>query len=81
MAPNRSSHTASENGSGVASRLRIMVVDDEPDTVLTLLALLREEGYEADGFASGKSALEALVKLDRDVIISDIAMATPNGHP
>ena len=56
-----------------------MVVDDEPDTVITLLALLREEGYEADGFASGKSALEALVKLDPDVIISDIAMPTPNG--
>src|SRR3954468_18543315 len=60
-------------------QLRVVVVDDEPDTVMTLLALLRDEGYNADGFASGKAALEAVRKLDPDVIISDIAMPAPNG--
>jgi CheY-like chemotaxis protein len=33
----------------------------------------------ADGFASGRAALEAIPKLDPDVIISDILMPAPNG--
>ena len=53
---------------------RIMVVDDEPDTVITLLELLRSEGYDAEGFGSGKAALERIESFDPDVIISDIAM-------
>lgn len=62
-----------------ARQLRIVVVDDEPDTVLTLLELLREQGYLADGYGSGAAALEAIGPLDPDVIISDIAMPPPNG--
>jgi len=58
---------------------RIMVVDDEPDTVLTLLDLLRGEGYEAEGFGSGNAALDKLADFDPDVIISDIAMPQMNG--
>ena len=45
-------------------QLRIVVVDDEPDTVLTLLELLREQGYLADGYGSGAAALEAIGKLE-----------------
>ena len=60
-------------------RLKIMVVDDEPDTVVTLLELLREDGHEADGFASGQAALDQLHSVDPDVIVSDIAMPAPNG--
>ena len=56
-----------------------MVVDDEPDTVITLLELLRGDGYEAEGFGSGRAALENLAALDPDVIISDIAMPTITG--
>jgi DNA-binding response OmpR family regulator len=62
-----------------AGPLRIVVVDDEPDTVVTLLMLLREQGYDAEGFGSGKAALEAIAKLDPDVVVSDIAMPRPNG--
>src|SRR5438552_14856160 len=56
-----------------------MVVDDEPDTVMTLLELLRSEGYEAEGFASGKGALDRLAAFDPDVVISDIAMPMVSG--
>jgi len=58
---------------------RIMVVDDEPDTVMTLLELLRSEGYEARGFGSGGAALDHVTEFDPDVIISDIAMPFING--
>jgi two-component system, sensor histidine kinase len=56
-----------------------MVVDDEPDTVITLLELLRGDGYDAEGFASGKAALDKLAEFDPDVIISDIAMPNITG--
>jgi len=59
--------------------LRIVVVDDEPDTVMTLLMLLREQGHRAEGFGSGAAALEAIPGLDPDVVICDIAMPSPNG--
>jgi len=65
--------------SEVRLALRVMVVDDEPDTVATLLELLREEGHSAHGFASGSAALEHFRRIDPDVIICDIAMPPPNG--
>ena len=63
----------------MALRPTIVVVDDEPDVVVTLLALLRDQGYAAEGFGSGRAALEGIARLDPDVIISDIAMPAPNG--
>ena len=59
--------------------LNIVVVDDEPDTVLTLLDLLREQGHRVEGFGSGREALKGIAEIDPDVIVSDIAMPAPNG--
>jgi CheY-like chemotaxis protein len=59
--------------------LRVLVVDDDSDTVATLLALLRSEGHEVQGASSGRAALAALRQLDPDVVISDIAMPNVNG--
>jgi DNA-binding response OmpR family regulator len=61
------------------NRLRVVVIDDEPDTVLMLLTLLRDEGYEAEGFASGRAALDSLRAYDPDVVISDVSMPIVNG--
>jgi len=80
VAPSQSpSAPYAPNGSERSRRLKIMVVDDDPDTVLTLLELLRDDGHDADGFGSGRAALDNLSRLDPDVIISDIGMPTPNG--
>ena len=68
MFPGSYTDSASEADSTVRRVARIMVVDDEPDTVMTLLELLRSEGYEAEGFASGKSALDRLTAFDPDVV-------------
>ena len=46
---------------------------------MTLLTLLRDEGYDAKGFASGKAALDAVGTFDPDVVIADIAMPAVNG--
>ena len=59
--------------------LRILVVDDEPDTVMTLLTILRDEGYEAEGFSHPMEAFRALRDFDPDVVICDIAMPVMTG--
>ena len=41
-------------------QLRVLIVDDEPDTTLTLTALLRDEGYDVKDVHSGAEALTAL---------------------
>lgn len=62
-----------------SEHLRIVVIDDEPDVVMTLVAVLREEGYPADGFTGGAQGLRGIQHLNPDVVICDIAMAAPNG--
>ena len=59
--------------------LRVLALDDEPDTVLTLLELLRDEGYDACGYAHPLEAVRALREFDPDVVIADIAMPIMNG--
>lgn len=66
-------------GPAASRRLRVLVVDDDADTVTTFLSLLRDEGYDARGHASGQSAIDGLKQFDPDVVISDIAMPNVNG--
>jgi len=70
-----------EASSGTASkpRLRVLVVDDEPDTVTTLLELLRAEGLEAHGHGSGQAGLDAIKRFNPDVVISDISLPNVDG--
>src|SRR6202008_1280848 len=80
MSPALSASPAESPASSRApNRLRVVVIDDEPDSVLMLLTLLRDEGYEAEGFASGRAALNSLRAYDPDVVISDVSMPTVNG--
>jgi DNA-binding response OmpR family regulator len=57
----------------------VLVVDDEADTVMTLLAILRAEGFEAKGLFSGSRALAAMRDFDPDVVILDMAMPGMSG--
>jgi CheY-like chemotaxis protein len=58
---------------------RVLVIDDEPDTVLTLLDLLRMEGFDATGFASAREALRNIRELDPDAVICDLSMPVLTG--
>jgi len=59
--------------------LRILVGDDERDTVLTLILLLREEGHEVRGVYTGRQVLDAIHGFDPDVVVLDIAMPELSG--
>jgi two-component system CheB/CheR fusion protein len=63
----------------VRRALRVLVADDEHDTVLTLIELLREEGHEAHGVHDGAAVLPALREFDPDVVLLDIAMPGMTG--
>jgi CheY-like chemotaxis protein len=59
---------------------RILVADDNRDTVLSVTLLLRNEGYEVRGVYSGSDVLR-IARLHRfDAIILDIEMPEMSGY-
>ena len=60
-------------------RLRIVVADDDPDTVNTLRLLLEEEGHEVKTVSDGPAALYAVRDFGADVLLLDIGMPGMNG--
>jgi len=59
---------------------KILVVDDEPNIVLSLKFLLHREGYEVRTAASGEEALQALKENKPDLVLLDIMMPAPDGY-
>jgi len=57
----------------------VLVVDDEPDLVEILTALLNERGFLASGALDGAEALEVIRSVHPDVILLDIDMPRVNG--
>jgi len=60
--------------------LRILIADDYRDELLTLMALLRDEGYEAQGAQSGEVLLQMAENFPADVYILDIGMPGMSGY-
>jgi two-component system OmpR family response regulator len=60
-------------------RLRVLVVDDERDTVLTMMELLRDEGHETRGLYKPGEVMAAMQAFDPDVVLVDIAMPEMSG--
>ena len=57
----------------------VLVVDDEPDLVEILTALLNERGFAASGALNGLEALEVLRSVQPDAILLDLDMPKMNG--
>jgi signal transduction histidine kinase/CheY-like chemotaxis protein len=60
--------------------LKVLVVDDEPDTRELMLTTLAESGCEVRATASVGEAMEAVAAARPDVIVSDIGMPGENGY-
>jgi len=65
---------ADSTPTSIPRRLRVLVADDEHDTVLTLMQLLRDEGHDTRGVYQGGEVMPALEIFDPDVVLLDIAM-------
>jgi CheY-like chemotaxis protein len=72
MNPNESSPAA-------ASGLRILVVDDHPDTAEMLRALLELEGHEVRTAGDGAAALELVAGTEFDLLLSDLSLPDRSG--
>jgi DNA-binding response OmpR family regulator len=61
------------------ARLRILLADDDQDTLLTLAAILKEEGHDVRTLNEGSSVRELVHDFDPDVCILDIEMPGKDG--
>jgi DNA-binding response OmpR family regulator len=59
--------------------LRILLADDDQDTLVTLAAILKEEGHEVRTLQDGASVRELVRGFDPDVCILDIEMPGKDG--
>ena len=61
------------------NRMSILLVDDEPDLVQTLLDVLKLKGYEVEAAYSGLEALDKVKKKSFDCVMADITMPKMDG--
>jgi DNA-binding NtrC family response regulator len=64
---------------GGASRVKVLVVDDESTIAETLVEILNGEGFEAIAASAGDSALASAQSFGPDVVISDVVMPGMSG--
>lgn len=62
------------------AEIRVLLVDDEPDSLEWISTLLTTQGAIVTAVTSASEALEALARSPFDLLISDIAMPHINGH-
>jgi adenylate cyclase len=63
-----------------AESARILVVDDVPENVRLLRALLEPCGYEVVAATDGRTALELAESAQPDLVLLDVVMPPPDGY-
>ena len=58
---------------------RVLIVDDEPNIVLSLEFLLRQQGYEVSVARDGEEALAAASRLRPDLVVLDVMLPGLDG--
>lgn len=58
---------------------RILVVDDEVNILLSVQAILRQEGFEVDACDRGAKAIEAIRNRHYDLVLTDLKMPGVDG--
>jgi len=61
------------------NKMSILLVDDEPDLVQTLLDVLKLKGYEVEAAYSGLEALDKVKRKSFDCVMADIKMPKMDG--
>ena len=59
---------------------RVLVVDDEPNIVMSLEFLMRRAGFEVGVARNGREALEALEGAPPDLLLLDVMMPEFDGY-
>jgi DNA-binding response OmpR family regulator len=59
---------------------RVLVVEDEPNIILSLEFLVKEAGYEVRIARDGEAALEAVAEATPDVVLLDLMIPKRDGY-
>ncbi len=59
---------------------KILVVDDEPNIVLSLEFLMKQAGFQVRTAADGEAALAAIAAEQPDLVLLDVMMPRKNGY-
>jgi len=79
-APEHSSEKTSKPSQAKAGKaVRILIVEDQPDTLEMLAASFRSRGFETIACESATEALDCIDRQHFDILISDIAMPRMDG--
>ena len=76
---NATSPSANSEPNKGSRGLRILVVDDDRDLVLTLGTLLRQDGHIVEEAYRAQDAMRAGRDFDPDVVLVDIALPDGSG--
>lgn len=63
----------------VLPRAKILVVDDEANVLLTVVAILQQEGYDVDSAGGGAQAIQAIRAGHYDLVLTDLKMPAVDG--
>ena len=58
---------------------RILIVDDEPNIVISLEFLMKKEGFEVAVASDGEEALAQVAGFDPDLVLLDVMMPKKSG--
>jgi len=64
---------------GNKRQARILVVDNEQSTALTLSLILQEQGYEIATAISGEAAVAKAIDFIPDLLVTDVCLGVMNG--
>ncbi|MGQ4648303.1 response regulator [Lyngbya aestuarii] len=78
--PQQANPPASSNPQFLLQDLRVLVVEDEIDSLEFLTTVLEQEGAKVTAAKSVQEALQVLTQLSPDVLVSDIAMPGQDGY-
>lgn len=63
----------------MSTRIKILILDDEPIVGERLKASLERADFTVDAFSSSEDALDKLRKEDFDILVTDLKMSSPDG--
>ena len=75
----RDDTTLARHVSGLDTPKRIMIADDNPDTLCFMQVALEQAGYEVQTAPEGAQALALLAKRRADLLITDVFMPGQDG--
>src|SRR5580765_5333282 len=62
-----------------SANMRVLIVEDEPDLLASLLQAVREDGYAADGADEGEEGLYKAQSYEYDAVLLDVMLPGIDG--